>query len=333
MFDAKEGKMILRLKGHMKSTNTTMRDPTLMRIIGEEHPRTKKKFRIWPNYDFENAVMDGIEGITHRLRSKEFELRSELQSLIQTMLHYNPTKIFHFARFNMEGVESSGRIIRELVNKKKLIGWDDPSLSTIAALRRRGFLPEAIKEFVLSTGLTKTEATLKWDDLIVHNRRLLDSRCRRYFFIETPEKIVIGNAPKQSLELKLHPSVDFGKRKFETSTDFYITKEDLKSFKDGKLYRLMDCVNFIKKKNKFVFDSKDYQKYKSKGDKIIHWLPVQKNLAKAEVLMPDKSIKKGFGEQELENLKEGDEVQLVRFGFAKLDKKEKDKLFFWFTHQ
>ena len=333
MFAAKAGKYVLRLKGQMQSQNTTLRDPVLFRALDEPHPRTKKKYRIWPTYDFENAVMDGIEGVTHRLRTKEFELRNELQTLIQTLCGFKQTLIYEFARFNLEGVESSGRIIREKVKSKELIGWDDPSLTTIVALRRRGFLPEAIKEFVLSTGLTKTEATLTWDDLIANNRRLLDAKCNRYFFVEKPNEIKIENAPEQTAELKLHPEFkDRGMRKFKTGEKFYVTEEDLKEFKEGKIIRLMDCLNFVKKRNKFAFDSSEYEKYKNHGDKIIHWLPVQKDLIKVEVLMPDKEIKKGLAEPMAKDLKVNDIVQFTRFGFCRLDKKEKDKLMFWYTH-
>lgn len=333
MFKAKSGKLVLRLKGHMQSPNTTLRDPVIFRIVDEPHPRQKKKYRVWPNYDFESAVMDGIEGVTHRLRSKEFELRNELQRLIQTMAGFMETKIYEFARFNLQGVESSGRIIREKVQKKQLIGWDDPSLTTLVALRRRGFLPEAIKEFVLSTGLTKTEAVLTWDDLTVHNRRLLDAKCNRYFFVEAPKEIKIENAPEQTCELKLHPEFkERGSRKFKTKNSFYVAEKDFKEFKEGKIIRLMDCLNFKKAKNKFVFDSLEYEKYKKSGDKIIHWLPVQKDLVKAEVLMPDKEIKKGLAEPRVKNLKVGEIVQFARFGFCRLDKKERDKLIFWYTH-
>ena len=333
MFKAKAGKYVLRLKGHMQSQNTTLRDPVIFRIIDEPHPRLKKKFRIWPNYDFENAIMDGIEGVTHRLRTKEFELRNELQRLIQTMAGFPETQIYEFARFNMEGVESSGRIIREKVKKKELLGWDDPSLTTLVALRRRGFLPEAIWEFVLSTGLTKTESVLTWDDLIVHNRRHLDAKCNRYFFVENPKEVKIENAPEQDAELKMHPEfADRGTRKFRTKDRFYITEKDFKEFKDGKLIRLMDCLNFRKAKGKLVFDSKDYENYKKHGDKIIHWLPVQKDLVKVEVLMPDRKTAKGLAEPMVKNLKIGEIVQFQRFGFCRLDSKEKDKLKFWFTH-
>jgi glutamyl-tRNA synthetase len=249
------------------------------------------------------------------------------------MAGFRETQIYEFARFNLEGVESSGRIIREKVQKKLLIGWDDPSLTTIVALRRRGFLPEAIKEFVLSTGLTKTEAVLTWDDLIVHNRRLLDAKCSRYFFVEAPKEVKIENAPEQICELKFHPDIrEKGSRKLKAKDRFYVAVKDYREFKDGKLARLMDCLNFVKKKSKFVFDSKDYEKYRQKGDKIIHWLPVQKDLVKVEVLMPDKKIAKGLAEPMAKNLKIGDIVQFTRFGFCKLDSKKADKLMFWYTH-
>jgi len=333
MFKSKAGKYVLRLKGHMQSPNTTLRDPVIFRIIDMPHPRKKKKYRVWPNYDFENAIMDGLEGVTHRLRSKEFELRNELQRLIQTLAGLKETKIYEFARFNLEGVESSGRIIREKVKKKELIGWDDPSLTTLVALKRRGFLPEAIKNFVLSTGLTKTESVLTWDDLMAHNRRLLDSKCNRYFFVEKPKEMNIDGTPEQNVELKMHPEFkERGTRKFKAKDKFYVAERDFKEFKDGKLYRLMDCLNFKKAKSKFLFDSLKYEKYKERGYGIIHWLPVQKDLVKVEVLMPDKEIKKGLAEPLVKNLKVNDAVQFARFGFCRLDKKEKGKLVFWYTH-
>jgi len=334
MFKAKEGKYILRLKVYMQHKNASMRDPAMIRILDHKHPRTGKKYRLWPTYDFENAVTDGIQQITHRLRSKEFEMRNELQRHIQSRLKFKETKIYEFARFNLEGVESSGRIIREKIEKKELIGWNDPSLSTLVALKRRGFLPQAIRDFVLSTGITKAEAVLTWDDLIMHNKRLLDPECNRYFFTEDPKEIKIEKAPEQGVALKLHPEfTERGTRKLKTKDKFYIENKDYKELKDNELYRLMGCLNFTKKKGKFVFHSLEYEKYKKQGDKIIHWLPKQKELAKVEILMPDKEIKKGLGEPLLKKLEIGTEIQFERFGFCHLDKKEKNKLEFWFTHK
>ena len=230
-------------------------------------------------------------------------------------------------------MESSGRIIRELIKKKKLIGWDDPSLSTIVALRRRGFLPEAIKNFVLSTGITKVEATLTWDDLIVHNKRLLDAQANRYFFIHNLKEIKIENVPEQTVKLKLHPDAKERNREFKVKNKFYIEKDDFKKFKNNKLYRLMDCLNFKKKGNKFIFHSLEHEKFKKGGDLIIHWLPKQKDLVKTEVLMPDKKLIKGVAEPMVKKLKEDEVVQFVRYGFCRLDKKEKNILRFWYAHK
>jgi glutamyl-tRNA synthetase len=333
LFKAKEGEIVLRLKGYMQHQNTTMRDPALLRVIKHSHTRQGKKYSVWPTYDFENAVMDGVEGVTHRLRTKEFELRNELQKHLQTVLGFNKTKIYEFARFNLEGVESSGRIIRELIQKKKLIGWDDPSLTTIVALKRRGFLPEAIKNFVLSTGITKAESTLTWDDLIVQNKKILDADSDRYFFIHDAKEIKIENAPEQTVKLKLHPDTEERVREFKVNDKFYVEKKDFEKFKNNKVYRLMDCLNFKKKGSKFVFHSTEHEKYKKNGDFIMHWLPKQKDLIKTEVLMPDKKLIKGIAEHLVMNLKENDVIQFTRFGFCRLDKKEKNKLSFWFTHK
>jgi glutamyl-tRNA synthetase len=337
---AEAGKAVLRLKIDMKHDNSTMRDPVIFRIIDAPHARLGTKYRVWPNYDFQNAIMDGHFGITHRLRSKEFEMRSELQRYIQKLLGIKVTFTYEFARFNMEGVPNSGRVIRQMIADKKLIGWDDPSLTTIVALRRRGFLPEAIKEFLIGTGMTKSESTLTWDDMIVHNRRLLDKKAERYFFVAEPAKITIKDAPEQEIELDLHPDNKHGGRKFKTRQEFYIAKTDHDIISKGKkaeLYRLMDCLNFVKEgKGKtigFVFDSLEYSNYKDKGQRIMHFLPAQGGLVDVEVLMPDKNIMKGLGEPLMANLKEGDVIQAERFGFIRLDKKENDKLFFWYTHQ
>ncbi|NQV08701.1 glutamate--tRNA ligase [Candidatus Woesearchaeota archaeon] len=327
MFSMKKGEANLRLKIDLEHQNTTMRDPTIIRIIDEKHVLQGAKYRLWPTYDFENSVMDGVGGITYRLRSKEFELRNELQRYIQKLLGFKETNIYEFGRMNLEGVESSGRVIREKIEKKELLGWDDPSLTTLIALRRRGFLPEAIKSFVLSTGISKAEATLTWDDFIMHNKRILDFKCNRYFFVEDPVKISVKNAPSQDVKLKLHPEDEKrGFRDFKTGKDFYITKKDHKELKKGKLYRLMDCLNF----KDLAFDSRDHSEYKGKGEKIIHWLPVSKDLVEVEVMMPDKSVKKGLAESL--KLKIGDVIQFERFGFCKLDQIKAKKYVFWFTH-
>jgi glutamyl-tRNA synthetase len=333
-FTAKEEAMVLRLKGEMQSTNTAMRDPTLMRIIDHPHPMTSTRYRVWPTYDFENAVMDGIEGITHRLRTKEFELRNEVQKYIQRILGFEEAVINEFGRLNMEGIESSGRIIREKVKSGELLGWDDPSLTTLVALKRRGFQPAGIKDFLLATGITKNETTMTWEDLYAHNRKVIDKTANRHFFIENPKKITVKGAPQQTVELKLHPEdASRGKRIFHTKEEFLMTADDYTSLEKGKLYRFMDCANFIMQDGHAIYHSHEYEEYKKNGSKIMHWLPVSGDMVQVEVLMPDKSIAKGVAEPLVKSLNVDDVIQFERFGFCRLDRKGKDALTFWFTHK
>ena len=326
------GSAILRLKIDLKHQNTTMRDPTIFRIIEEEHPRQGKKYRVWPNYDFQNAIMDSYSKVDMRFRSKEFELRGELQRWIQNKLGIDETNTYEFGRFNMTGVLSSGRVIREKIENKELMGWDDPSLTTLVALRRRGFLPEAIKNFVLSTGISKAEATMTWDDLIMHNKRLLDNSAKRYSAIFDPIELKIENVPSMNVELHLNPNEKKGGRKFKVNGDFILSKKDVDGIRNGEVTRLMDCVNIMKEKSNVCFNSLKFEDFKGKGRKVINWLPGKGN-EDIEVMMPDKTIKKGIAEHNVSHLKEGETVQFERFGFCRLDKKDKDKLMFWFTHK
>ncbi|MEM5793074.1 MAG: glutamate--tRNA ligase [Candidatus Aenigmatarchaeota archaeon] len=324
--EIKEGEASVRLKISMSHINAAMRDPSIMRIIDKEHPRTGKKFRVWPMYDFGTAMMDSWEGVTHRVRSKEFELRKELQAYIQKLMGYPVTYIDEIARFNLEGVESSGRKIRELINKGELRGWDDPRLTTLMALRKRGFQPQAIKEFLLSTGMTKTESTIKWDKFESFNRRILDPIANRYFAVFDPIKISINDAPK-ILEVSepLHPDYpERGDRIIPVDTrDILISSEDFNKYK-GEKVRLIGLFNVI------LGD-----KCKFAGTEISHEMPkiqwVSRGSRKIEALMNDGKIIYGIGEPEIERLKEGEIVQFMRLGFFRLV--DRNKMLFYFTHK
>ena len=322
-FKAKEKSCVVRLKGDMKSKNGVMRDPTIFRVIDKKHPRVGKKYRIWPTYEFENSIMDGYFKVSYRLRTKEFEAMAELQRYLQKLLKFDVTKTYELARFNMSGVLSSGRVIREKISEKELVGWDDPRLTTLVALRRRGFLPEAIKDFVVSTGISKSESTMTWDDLIVKNRRIIDKVANRYFFISKPKKIKINEFSGKDVLIPLHPDYeDRGNRKLKVGDEFYV-EDDLKK-KD--YYRFMHLFNF--RNNEFVSEDLD----KSLNAKLIHWLPVSKDLVKVKVLMDDGKYTKGICEPAVKKLKVGDLVQFERKFFARLDKKGKE-LEFIFTHK
>jgi glutamyl-tRNA synthetase len=338
-----EGKAVLRLKIDMSHKNTRMRDPTIFRRIDKPHPRIGDKYNIYPMYDFQNPVMDGYFNITHRFRTVEFEMASELHHYIRKILGLYDTYTYEFSRFNLEGMVSSGRVIREKVNSGELIGWDDPSLPTLRALKRRGFTSEAIKQLVIESGITKAAgSTLTWDTLIKYNKRILNDPSKRFFFIKEPVEVKIGGDKERTFSIEMHPSLDLGTRDFKSDGSYLLEKEDIDSFKDQTLVRLMDNINFIydAKTKTGKFHSEDYLSFKnfSGEKKIIHYLPTnEKQLYKITIFMPDHNLLKGPAEKNIETLKTGEIIQFERFGFCRLDSitkdKNGDKIFnFWFTH-
>ncbi len=317
----KEKEATVRLKIDMKHKNTTMRDPNIIRIIDKEHVRVGRKYRLWPTYDFGTSVMDGLEGVTHRFRSKEFEMRDELQKYIQDILGFKQTYIQEIARFNLEGVPSSGRTIRQLIAEGKLKGWDDPRLTTLMALKRRGFLPEAIKDFLISTGISKSESTLTWDLIESFNRKYLDRIANRYFAVVDPVKIKVNNLPS-FVEEPLHPDFpERGKRRIDVGENIYISRKDYENY-FGETVRLIGLCN-IKLQENVEFA----------GNEILQEMPkiqwVSEPNIEIKILMNNGEIVKAIAEKNIENCSEY--VQLVRLGFAKLDSR-KDMLFYY-THR
>ena len=334
MLDSKheEGKAVLRLRGDMESDNHVMRDPIIFRINYAEHYRQKDKYCVWPMYDFENAIEDSINGVTHVMRSSEFgKMRIELQTYIKELLGLPNQEVIHYGRINIIGTVSQGREIRAMIEEGKVSGWDDPRLVTLRALKRRGIDPRTFRNLVYKVGLSLAPTNLDWDIVSAENRKIIDKEVNRYFFIENPKLIKIKGAPEQEVKLELHPDFeDRGHRAFKTNDSFYIAEKDLKVLKKGKLYRFMDCLNFVKKGDEFVFDSLEYEKYKDKGERIMHWLPAEGNID-VEILMPDSSVIKGLGECTMANIAEGEVIQAERYGFMRLD--DKKTMRFWYTHK
>ncbi len=319
------GELCVRLKISMTHKNAAMRDPTIMRIINKKHPRLGNKYHVYPMYDFATSLMDEIEKITHRIRSKEFEMKTDIQKFIQKNLGIKSPVVKEIARFNLKGVPSSGRLIREMIKNKKLKGWDDPRLTTLLALKRRGFLPKGLREFLIATGVSKAESVLTWDMLETFNRKFIDKKANRYFAVIDSVKIKIKNAPKIKIAKEnLHP--DFpkrGKRTIPVDLDkIYICKDDFKKYKNKKV-RLLGLFN-IKLNKISEFCGNEIVKSMQK----IQWIS-KKNI-KLKIVMPNKEIK-AIGEPSIKKLKIDDVIQLMRIGFCRIDKK-KPEIVLYFTH-
>lgn len=328
----RDGEAVLRLKGDMQADNHVMRDPVIMRVCTEPHYKHKTKYAVWPMYDLESAFMDSKLGITHVLRSNEFgTMREELQNKIIELLNLNKYEIVQYGRTVIKGAETQGRKIRELIEQGLITDWDDPRLVTLRALKRRGFVKEMYYNLVEEIGLSPSQTNIDWTRISTTNRRILDDSAMRYFFIEDPEEIKILNAPEKTVELDLHPDNKKGGRKLKTNDTFFLSRKDFESLKEGKLYRLMDCLNFKLEKGRLIYVSDSIDDFRKKGTKIMHWLPRMEGIVDVEILMPDNEKIAGLAEPGVKKLKVDDVIQFERQCFCRLDNTR--KMLFWFTHE
>ncbi|HEC76371.1 MAG TPA: glutamate--tRNA ligase [Thermoplasmatales archaeon] len=335
-FSMREGEGVLRLKGDMKSKNTAMRDPVLFRITEHPHPIHGNRFRVWPTYDFYGAVEDSLSGVTHPFRSKEYELRDEVYFYLLDCLGLRKPHLMEFSRLEIKGMPVSKRKIKPLIDKKIVTGWDDPRLPTLKGLRKRGILPEAIKEFVLSQGISRTESVVVFENLEAVNRKILDGISKRYFFVPHPVKLKVNNAPSKEVILKYHPSVEMGKRKLKTGEIFYIPLEDANKLKKNDIFRLKDLYNV-----EVIEKGMNEIKGKFSGEKMIEGIEkiqwVSHEYLKMDVIVPhllykngefnEKSIEivKGYAEKNVEEVENNEIVQFERFGFVKIEKDDEIK--------
>jgi glutamyl-tRNA synthetase len=326
----KPGDAVVRFRGDMKADNAVMRDPVLFRIIDEKHYTLGKKYRIWPSYDFSVAIEDSIDGVTHAFRSKEFELRKELIDAILDALNMRKPYQGFFSRLEFKGMPISKRIIKPLIEEGKVSWYDDPRLPTLEALRRRGIRPEAIKKFILSLGVTKANTLAPFDALEAFNRKFVDAESIRLFMVSNARKLTVKNLPISSVEIPNHPINDMGKRKIEIDENFYISGDDALNVKQGMKIRLLGLGNVSITKVGTEFEGEFIEEKETKDILKIQWVP-QKTAHEIKMIIP-KALFNGdeFNEESLEELdvytepyylqlKEGEEIQFVRFGYCRKD--------------
>src|SRR3989344_2947420 len=181
-----EGEATLRFKGDMQSANHIMRDSALFRIVSTPHFRHGTKYKAWPLYDFYNPLEDTLMGITHVLRSNEFDVRVELHDAIRKFLSLPPVIIVQYGRFNVIGAETKGRDIRKRIEAGEYSGWDDPRLVTLKALKRRGITKEVLLELVNHIGLSKKQINIDFNMIAAISRKILDKKAERYYFAANP---------------------------------------------------------------------------------------------------------------------------------------------------
>lgn len=237
-----EGSRTLRAKIDMSSGNINMRDPVMYRIIHSEHHRTGKKWCIYPTYDYAHPISDSIEGITHSICTLEFEDHRPLYDWFLEQLNIHHPRQIEFARLNLSHTVLSKRKLLKLVEEGYVKGWDDPRMPTLAGLRRRGYTPEAIREFCERIGVAKRDSLVDVALLEHCLREDLNKKAKRVMAVLRPLKVVIENYPDDLIEdmdaINNPEDPSMGTRKVPFSKVIYIERDDFLENPPKDFYRL-----------------------------------------------------------------------------------------------
>lgn len=293
-----DGTLALRAKIDMSSANINMRDPVIYRIKKAHHIRTADKWCIYPTYDFTHGISDAIEGITHSLCTLEFEDHRPLYDwfLDNITIDCHPQQI-EFSRLNLEHTITSKRKLNQLVTEGIVDGWDDPRMPTISGMRRRGYQPEAIRDFVTRTGVTKKVHTVEMSLLENSVRENLGDTAPRAMAVLKPLKVTISNYPEgkvEEIQAPRHPQQEaMGSRTIFFSKTLFIDQEDFRESANKKYKRLVlgkavrlrnayviTCNEVVKDEQGNIIEliceydentlGKNPEGYKPKG--VIHWV-------------------------------------------------------------
>ena len=261
--DFKDGEKVLRAKIDMNSKNINLRDPIMYRILHATHHRTENKWCIYPMYDWAHGLEDSIEGITHSICTLEFEDHRPLYDWFLNKLNVFHPRQIEFAKLNMSYTVISKRNLLKLVNEKYVEGWDDPRMPTLSGLRRRGYTPKAIKEFVFSLGVAKRESISDFDHLEHYVREELNYKAYRVMVVLNPIKLIIDNYPKNQVEylkaINNPENEEDGSREIPFSKELYIENEDFMETPPKKFFRLF-VGNEVRLKHAYYIKCVGYKK-------------------------------------------------------------------------
>ena len=239
-----DGAKVLRAKIDMASPNLNMRDPVIYRILHAHHHRTGDKWCVYPMYDFAHPISDTVEGVTHSLCSLEFEDHRPLYDWVLKEVGYeHPSRQIEFARMNLNYTLTSKRRCLRLVRDGIVDGWDDPRMSTLCGMRRRGYTPEAIRDFCDRIGVAKANSVIDFAILEACIREDLNKRAPRAMAVLDPIKLVVDNYPEdlvENFDVEVNPEdPSMGTRKVEFSKYLYIEREDFREEAPNKYKRMV----------------------------------------------------------------------------------------------
>lgn len=259
-----DGTKVLRAKIDMSSPNMNMRDPVIYRIAHTTHHNTGDAWCIYPMYDYAHPLGDAIEGVTHSICTLEFEDHRPLYDwVIQECEMASQPKQYEFARLNLTNTVMSKRLLKQLVDEKAVDGWDDPRMPTISGLRRKGYTPEAMRQFAREIGVTKSNSQVDERMLEHFIREDLKLKALRTMAVLKPLKVVITNYPEGQSEMmeaeNNAENPEMGHRQIPFSREIYIEQDDFMENPPNKYFRLFPG-NEVRLKNAYFIKCNEFIK-------------------------------------------------------------------------
>ncbi|MDR2074215.1 MAG: glutamine--tRNA ligase/YqeY domain fusion protein [Oscillospiraceae bacterium] len=256
-----DGAMTLRAKIDLTSNNFNLRDPIIYRIMHQTHKKTEDKWCIYPMYDFAHPIEDLLEGVTHSLCSLEFENHKPLYEWVVESIQIGENKNFikprrvEFARLKLDYTVTSKRKLRKLVEMRAVEGWDDPRMPTLCGMRRRGFTPEAIKDFCAKIGVSRAVSTVEYNFLEVCLRDNLNLCATRAMAVIEPVKLIITNYPEEKneeIQIENNPiDPSFGSHKSMFCKELFIENSDFMPQQEKGFFRLFPG-SFVRLKSAYI---------------------------------------------------------------------------------
>ena len=294
-------KWFIRAKIDMSSNNGAMRDPVIYRCNPQPHHRTGSTWKIYPTYDFACPIVDSIEGVTHALRTTEYNDRDAQYQWFLKTLNLRHVHNWNFSRMNFVRTLLSKRKLTKLVDSGRIWGWDDPRMATVRGINRRGMTIPALQEFILKQGPSKNINLMDWASFWATNKKFIDPIAARYTAVETDHKVtctVVGapEAPRTD-EKDLHAkNAEIGKKKVVYSKNIIIDQADAQSFGEDEEITLMNWGNAIVRKKSYSMNPLNL--VKSSDQKIVSEVEVELHL-QGDVKKTSKKITWLSADQEL----------------------------------
>jgi len=340
-----EGDAVFRVKTDLTHPNPAVRDWPGFRILDVNktpHPRVGSRFRVWPLYNMASGVDDHELGITHVIRGKEHLTNMARQLFMYKHLGWTYPDAVHYGRLKVEGMNMSKSRMMKALEAGEYKGVDDPRLGTLAALRRRGFMAESIRQLMWEVGPKPIDATISWDNINAINRKIIDPTSHRYYFVPEPITTnVEGVQGDMEVHAPLHPQhPEMGTRTLRLQsrdgmTTLLLAGRDRATLAALKPVRLMGLFNIRPLGfEKGELKAEHLAESTAIGDSvpILQWVPSGDGVP-VSVVLPDAPELGGFAEQDLKREPVGSVVQFVRFGFCRLDDVGADTVRAYFAHE